>query len=139
MQSVTSFSDTSRTALVRAAAQALCAEGWTTIRARACPDFTPPQAVVVPLLHEAVQPDLCASHPGRRAPLLACVGDPGELRRAGVGRRWQALAAWATDHRANFRIFVRSQDYPRACDIAVKWQLSIDHLRTIPAAGRSAK
>lgn len=119
------------TALVRAAAAALSSEGWSTIRARACPEYGAPQPVVVPVLNEAVQPDLCASHPGRRAPLLACVGDPLDLERTAVGRRWRALAAWATFHHAKFRVFVRPQDYARACAIAAKWKLSTDHLRAL--------
>lgn len=119
------------TALVRAAAAALTSEGWSAIRARACPEYVAPQPVVVPVLNEAVQPDLCASHPGRRAPLLACVGEAHDLERTGVGRRWRALAAWASFHQAKFRVFVRPQDYARACAIAGKWKLSTDHLRAL--------
>ena len=121
-----------RAVLVRAAAHALQWDGWSEIRAQDCPGFRAPQAVVVPDLNVPLQPDLCASHPARPAPLLACVGMSDELREPAIGRRWLALAAWATDHQASFAIFVQPRDYARARAIAARWRLDHQQVRTLP-------
>lgn len=120
-----------RLAMVRAVAQELVSEGWAEIRAQACPEYRDPQPIVVPKLNELLQPDVCASHPARPAPLLACVGVADDLREAAVGRRWRALAAWAADRQAMFAIFVQPDDYPRACAFAARWRIDAEHLRAL--------
>lgn len=118
--------------MVRAVAQELAAEGWAEIRAQDCPEYRPPQPVVVPKLNELLQPDVCASHPARPAPLLACVGVADDLREPSIGRRWRALAAWAADRQAMFAIFVPPDDYARAQAIAARWRIDSEHLRALP-------
>lgn len=121
-----------RLALVRAVAQVLGSDGWAEIRAQHCPEYRDPQPLVVPDLNVPLQPDVCASHPARPAPLLACVGVAAELHESTIGRRWQALAAWAADHRATFAVFVQPRDYARARAIAARWRLDSAHLRALP-------
>lgn len=118
--------------MVRAVAHALAADGWAEIRAQDCPEYRAPQPVVVPKLNELLQPDVCASHPARPAPLLVCVGMADDLREASIGRRWRALAAWAADRQAMFAIFVPPDDYPRARAIAARWRIDTEHLRALP-------
>ena len=121
-----------RIALVRAVAHVLESDGWAEIRAQYCPEYRDPQPVVVPHLNLPLQPDLCASHPARPAPFVACVGVAAELREPTIGRRWQALAAWATNHRADFGVFVQARDYARAQAIATRWHIDIEHLHILP-------
>lgn len=123
-----------RLAMVRAVAQELVSEGWAEIRAQDCPEYRDPQPIVVPKLNELLQPDVCASHPARPAPLLACVGVADDLREASIGRRWRALAAWAADRQAIFAIFVQPDDYPRARAIAARWRIDAEHLRALSSA-----
>jgi len=119
--------------MVRAVAQALAADGWAEVRVQDCPEYRPPQPVVVPKLNELLQPDVCASHPARPAPLLACVGMADDLREASIGRRWRALAAWAADHHAMFAIFVPPDDFARARAIAARWRIDAEHLHVLPS------
>lgn len=121
-----------RLALVRAVAHVLASDGWAEIRAQHCPEYRDPQAVVVPELNVPLQPDVCASHPARPAPFLACVGSPAELREPSIGRRWQALATWAAHHGAAFAVFIQPRDYARASAIAARWRIDVDQLRTLP-------
>lgn len=123
--------DDDRLCLLRAAAHALVSEGWAEVRAQHCPEYRQPQPVVVPELNMAVQPDVSASHPGRPAPLIACVSGGADLRESATGRRWQALAAWAADQRATFAVYVRPRDYARARAIAARWRVA-EHVHTLP-------
>lgn len=124
--------------LVRAAAAALRSDGWSEVRATGCAGFRKPQALVVPVLHVPLQPDLCASHPRRRGPLLGVVATGRELGDASLGSRWQALAAWAREHGGVFTVFVAPQDEAPARAIAGRWHLDPSLLRVVrslPPAG----
>ena len=121
-----------RLRLLRAAAQSLMADGWAEVRARHCPEYRQPQPVVVPELHVPMQPDVCASHPARPTPLIACVGASADLQQAATGRRWQALAAWAANQHATFVVYVHARDYARARTIATRWHVA-DCVRALPS------
>ena len=124
--------DNDRLCLLRAAAHALVADGWAEVRAQHCPEYRQPQPVVVPELHVPMQPDVCASHPARPAPLIACVAASADLQKAATGRRWQALAAWAANQHATFVVYVHARDYARARAIATRWHLA-ECVRALPS------
>lgn len=125
-----------RQRLLRAAAEALRSDGWSEVRAAGCPDFREPQALVVPVLHVPLQPDLCASHPRRRGPLLAVVATRRALGDGSVARRSQALAAWAREHGGTFALFVAPEDEQAARAALARWQLDAAALRAIRPASR---
>lgn len=127
-----------REQLVRAAAAALRSDGWSEVRATGCAGFRTPQALVVPLLHVPLQPDLCASHPRRRGPLLGVVVTGRDLGDASLGLRWQALAAWAREHGGVFTVFVSPQDEAPARALAGRWHLDPSLLRVVRIAPPSS-
>lgn len=122
---------TERQRLLRAAAHALRSDGWAEVRAAGCAEFREPQALVVPRLHAALQPDLCASHPRRPAPLLGAVATRADLADAAVARRWLAFAEWAREHRGTFVLFVAPHDEAPARAAALRWRLDPSLLRIV--------
>lgn len=120
-----------RASLLRAAALALRSDGWSEVRAAGCPEFREPQALVVPVLHAPVQPDLCASHPRRPGPLVASVATRRELGDPMLARRWQALAQWAREHRGAFAVFVVPEDQASARAAAVASDLDPSLVRVV--------
>jgi hypothetical protein len=123
--------DADREHFVRAAADSLRSDGWSEVRAAGCAGFRKPQALVVPVLQVPLQPDLCASHPRRRGPLLGIVLTSRDMGDAAVGRRCQAFAAWAREHGGEFVVFVPARDEVQARAAARRWQLDPLLLRVL--------
>ncbi|BAU48299.1 hypothetical protein SVA_1745 [Sulfurifustis variabilis] len=121
-----------RERLVRAAADQLRSDGWLEVRASGCAGFRRPQALVVPVLQVPLQPDLCASHPRRRGPLLGVVATSRDIGEASLRRRCEALAAWAREHGGEFVVFVPAHDEARArAAVTARWHLDPMVLRAL--------
>lgn len=131
MRSRFPYAAAERERLVRAAVHALRSDGWAEVRASGCAEYREPQALVVPLLHVPVQPDLCASHPRRAGPLLGVVATRRDLGDAALARRWTALAEWAREHRGTFTVFVAPQDEAPARTAVLRWHLDPALLRVV--------
>ena len=72
---------------------------------------------------KAMHPDIIATRPGCRGPLLGVVESPSDLGEDACGRRWQAFASWAKAHHGQLMVFVHQEDVVRAALIAKYWHL----------------
>lgn len=117
-----------RETLIAACLEQLRAEGFGGFAVQDYGQYPDPAPVVIPRLNIHLVPDIAASAP--RA-LVACVELASDLQDVEVGRRWQALHAWASAAHTGMRLYVPNAELALARRLARHWHLDPELVRGI--------